>query len=66
MKEPLKSLKMLKPHMNEVVFMYMTFMDSSLIFLLLNVLEKYLKIECFHELDVNINATSSSHSSSEK
>lgn len=66
MKVALRALKMPKPHMNEVVFMYMLFMDSSLIFLLLNVLEKYLKIECFHEPDVNINATSISHSFSEK
>ena len=49
MKAALRTVKILTPHMNEVLFMYLPFMYSSLIFLLLIVLKRYLKIECFHE-----------------
>lgn len=44
-----RTIKILKAYMNEVLFMCVPFTYGSLIFLLLIVLKKYLKIECCHE-----------------
>lgn len=46
----LRTIKIRKVHRNEErLFMYMPFMYSLLIFQLLVVLQKYLKMECSHE-----------------
>ena len=48
-KASLKTIKILKAHMNGLLFICLPFIYSSLIFLLLIVLKKYLKIECSRE-----------------
>lgn len=48
-KAALRTIKILKAHMNGVLLVRMPFMYSTLIFPLLIVLKGYLKMECSHE-----------------